>query len=63
MVLNKQNWRMTDDNEIIKKLLYINKDYFGMEDEDIFILINKINELIVTCPEKLMSNENQKKLN
>ena len=62
-IQKSRSLRMLNDNEIIKKLLYINKDYFGMEDEDIFILINKINELIVTCPEKLMSNENQKKLN
>lgn len=62
-IQKSRSLRMLNDNEIIKKLLYINKDYFGMEDEDIFILINKINELIVTCPEKLMNNENQKKLN
>ena len=55
--------RMLNDNEIVKRLLCINKSYFGLEDEDIFMLINKINELIVTCPEKLMNNENQKKLN
>lgn len=55
--------RMLNDNDTLKKLLCINKSYFGMEDEDLFMLINKINELIVTCPEKLIDNEKQKKLN
>lgn len=62
-IQKSRSLRMLNDSETVKRLLCINKSYFGLEDEDIFVLINKINELIVTCPEKLMSNENQKKLN
>lgn len=52
-----------NENPTLKKLIAVNKSHHGFLEEDFYLLINKINELIVTCPEKLMSNENQKKLN
>lgn len=49
-------------NATVQKLLSINKNNFGFYESDFYLLMNKINELLVICPEKLKTKETQKKL-
>ncbi len=61
-VTTQKDKKLNNLNENInfKKLVFIAKDYFGINEANLFMFINKINELVVTCPEQLISNNNQK---
>lgn len=48
-------------NETFAKLVTLTKEYFGHLPQDVYLLINKVNELLVTNPEYTISNK-QKKL-
>ena len=45
--------RKLNNNGILNKLISLGKDHFGLDNSEIFILINKINELYVSCPNNI----------
>lgn len=49
-----------NENEILRKLTLIGKNYFDFNPSDMFILINKINELMVTLPEFIDEKQTKK---
>ena len=57
----KRNAALQDvnENELLHKLTVLGKNYFNFSPNDMFVLINKINELLVTQPQ--FTNEIQKK--
>lgn len=42
-----------NDNEVLKKLKSLGKNYFNLDENSIYLLINRINEIIVSYPELL----------
>lgn len=49
-----------NDNETLQQLIVIGANYYGFTPKDLFLLINKINELMITCPDKIPSIINNK---
>lgn len=50
-----------NENELLQKLTIVGKNYFNFNPNDMFILINKINELIVTEPQFIEDKQKKKK--
>lgn len=49
-----------NNNEALQQLSIIGTDYYGLTPNNLFLLINKINDLMVTCPNKIPSIINNK---
>lgn len=54
--------KAVNDNKTFNKLIILTTEYFGHLPQDVYLLINKANELIVTNPEYTVDNK-QKRLN